>query len=158
MRRRSPHIQRNANIHDGTLSWPVTIYSNGASVGFDYGLCDCQSQARASYPMKAGLVGTIEAFEDVGKVCGVDAGPVVFDRYDHSIVSLDLRPDHNVSAGLGVLNRVPEHVSQCLAHPHQVEFDDREIARYLQRQFNLLGLGLRLPAFRLCGQQVVDRT
>ena len=126
-------------------------------MGFYYGLCDCESQARASYPTKAGLVSTIEAFEDVGKVCGVDAGPIIYDRYDHSIVSLQLRPEHNASAGLGMLNRVPEYVSQCLAHPHQVEFHDREIARYLQRQFNLPGLGLLPPAFRLCGEQVVDR-
>ena len=30
-----------------------------------------------SYPTTARLVGTIEAVEDVGKVCGIDADPVI---------------------------------------------------------------------------------
>ena len=40
---------------------------------FDYSSCDGQPQTCAAYPTAAGLVGTVEAVEDVGKVCGLDA-------------------------------------------------------------------------------------
>ena len=52
-----------------------------------------------------------------------------------------------MSTRLGVLNGVPQHVSQRLVHPHRVEGHGREVGQRLNRQFNLPGLGLRLPAF-----------
>ena len=47
---------------------------------FDYGSSDGQSQTRAAYPATARPVGTVEALEDVGNVCGIDADPVIGDR------------------------------------------------------------------------------
>ena len=60
-------------------------------------------------------------------------------------------PHYNAPAGLGAVNGIADDVSQRLAHSHRVEVHVREVTGLLQRQFNLPGLGLRLPSFRLCG-------
>ena len=44
---------------------------------FDDGPGDGQPQARAAYPTIARLIGAVEAVENVGKICGVDADPVI---------------------------------------------------------------------------------
>ena len=64
-------IQGKANVHGHTLSRPITSYGNRTPVRLDYGSGDGQPQTCAAYPATARLVGTVEAIEDMGKVCGV---------------------------------------------------------------------------------------
>ena len=61
------------------MSQSVAGHGNRAAVGFDYGPGDGQSQAGTGYAADAGPVGAVEAIEEVGKVCGVNADSVVGD-------------------------------------------------------------------------------
>ena len=124
---------------------------------FDYSLGDCQSQPRAGYAATERLVSAVEAVEDVGKVCGVDAYPVIDDRDSQPASVIQRCREHDIPAGLGAMNGVAQDVSQCLAYAHPVEGHIREVGAYLQRQPHLSSLRLWLPAVHLCGQQLVNR-
>ena len=113
---------------------------------FHYCSRDGQSQTGAAYPTTTRLVSTIETIEDVGKICGMDADPVINDRDGQRPVAFQPRPEHDTSVGLGAMYGVVEDVSQCLADTHPVEDHLREVSGYLQRQFNLSSLRLWLPA------------
>ena len=102
---------------------------------FHYCSRDGQSQTCAAYPTTTRLVSTIEAIEDVGKICGMDADPVINDRDGQRPVAFQPRPEHDTSVGLGAMYGVVQDVSQCLADTHPVEDHLREVSGYLQRQF-----------------------
>ena len=72
-------VQGKENSHGDTLSKPVTCCCNCTPVCFDYSSGDGQSQTCTAYPTTTRLVSTIEAVEDVGKVCGGDSYPVIDD-------------------------------------------------------------------------------
>ena len=102
-------------------------------------------------------LGTFAAITAGSYTTRMDAVPIIHDRYDHRHVASQLPAEHHVPASLGVLDGVPQHVSQCLAHPHTVQVHVGEVSGRIERQFNLSGLGLRLPALRLCCEKVMDR-
>lgn len=70
-----------------------------ASMGFDNGSGDGQSQAGAACPATARAVGAVEAAEDVGKVCGVGA-----DLSERSDRARHGRLSSRFSAGLGAFS------------------------------------------------------
>ena len=136
---------------------PVASYGDCAPMGLDYSSSDGQSQTCVAYPATTRLVSTVEAVEDVGKVCGVDADPVIGYRDSQRLVAFQPSPEQGLPAGLGAKKGVAQDVSQCLAHAHPVDVHIREVSGCLQRQFNPSSLRLRLPAVHVCRDQLVNR-
>ena len=125
----------------------VARYGDSASVGFDYGLSDGQSQTGAAYSATARLVGTVEAVEDVGKVFGGDAYPVVDDRdgqrtspLSNSALSTTFPP-----AWVLLMALLKTFPNAWLIRIRSRSMSGRS-PDTCKRQFNLSCLGLRLPA------------
>ncbi len=155
---RSSLIQGKAKSHGCALYKPVACHGNCAVVCFDYGSGNCQSETCAAYPTTTRLVSTVEAVEDVGKVCGINANTVIDDRDSHRLVAFQLCREHDIPARLGAMNGVDQDVSQRLAHAHPIEVHVRQNIGYQERQLNLTNLSWRPPATHLSGEQFVYRT
>ena len=81
------------NGHGGARFKNIACNCNRAAMPLDYGPGDGQTQAGAAQATAAGLVGAIEAVENVGKVCGVDADSSIGDGYNQCPAGFPIRPD-----------------------------------------------------------------
>ena len=93
----------------------------------DYGVGDSQSQPCAADASAAGLVGEVQAVEQMGQIGAVDSGAVVGHRKRHP------GPGFQVCRRrASMLQRVVQHVAKRLTDPHAVELQRRESGAHLQ--------------------------
>ena len=88
-------------------------------MGFDDPFRDGEAEAGAAGVAGAGLVGAVEAFEDVGEVVGSDAEAGVFDGEEGAVVG-GRESDGDAAAGPVVADGVGDEVGEEFAEAVEV--------------------------------------
>ena len=127
---------------------------------FDYCSGDGQSETCASDSATAGLVSAVEAVEDVGQVCGVDADSVVGDGDFQFVVVVGGCAEDDGAAGFGGMYGVAQDVAEGLAHSGAIEVPIGQVIGkvigYWGQQCDLVFRCLWSPAVDLSGEELAD--
>lgn len=117
MRRKRDH---NGGTTDGWREIDVSVMRDYKLVG--------NGESDAAAPRGAGTLGSVEAFEDVRPILGVDTGAVVGNGQNcASLIDARLYFDYEMSAGRSVFDGIGKQVGDDLTETSRITVDEDRV-------------------------------